>query len=57
MRIDNANGYIEEISGDKYVFDITYENKGLLKRYGDVFNGIIGKIRKIDDVWLEYATI
>ena len=56
LRIYNANGYIEEINGDKYlVFDVTYENKRLLKRYGDVFNGIIGKIRKIDDVWLEYA--
>ena len=50
LRIDNANGYIKEINGDKYlVFDVTYENKELLKRYGDVFNGIIGKIRKIDD--------
>ena len=43
-------------NGDKYlVFDVTYENKQLLKIYGDVFNGIIGKIRKIDDDWLEYA--
>ena len=56
LRIDNANGYIEEINGDKYlVFDVTYENKELLKGYDDVFNGIINKIRKIDDDWLEYA--
>ena len=56
MRIDNANGYIEEINGDKYlVFDVTYENKELLKRYDDVFNGIMGKIKKIDDDWLEYT--
>ena len=56
MRIDNANGYIEEINEDKYlVFDVTYENKELLKRYDDVFNGIMGKIRKIGDDWLEYA--
>ena len=53
--IDNANGYIEEINEDKYlVFDDTYENKELLKRYDDVFNGIMGKIRKLDDDWLEY---
>ena len=32
LRIDNANGYIEEINEDKYlVFDVTYENKELLK--------------------------
>ena len=56
MYIYNANGYIEEINGDKYlVFDVTYENKELLKRYDDVFNGIMGKIKKIDDDWLEYT--
>ena len=50
------NGYIEEINGDKYlVFDDTYENKELLKRYDDVFNGIMGKIKEIDDDWLEFA--
>ena len=56
LLIDNAYGYIEEINGDKYlVFDDTYENKELLKRYDDVFNGIIDKIKKIDDDWLEYS--
>ena len=56
LRIEKANGYIEETNGDKYlVFDVTYGNKELLKRYDDVFNGIISKIRKIDDNWLEYA--
>ena len=56
MRIDNANGYIEEINEDKYlVFDDTYENKELLKRYDDVLNGIMDKIKKIDDDRLKYA--
>ena len=56
MRIDNANGYIEEINEDKYlIFDDTFENKKLLERYDDVFNGIMDKIKKIDDDWLEYA--
>ena len=56
MLIDNAYGYIEEINGDKYlVFENTYENKELLKRYDDIFNGIMGKIKKIDDDWLEYS--
>ena len=56
LRIDNASGYIEEINEDKYlVFDVTDENKKLLERYDDVFNRIIGKIKKIDDDWLEYS--
>ena len=56
MRIDNASGYIEEINEDKYlVFDVRDENKELLKRYDDVFNGLIDKIKKIDDDWLEYT--
>ena len=56
MRTDNASGYIEEINEDKYlVFDIRDENKELLKRYDSVFNGIMGKIKKIDDDWLEYS--
>ena len=55
---DNANGYIEKINEDKYlVFDDTDENKELLKRYDDVFNGIIDKIKKIDDDWLEYSNV
>ena len=54
--INNVNGYIEEINEDKYlVFDDTHENKELLKRYHDVFNGIMDKIKKIDDDWLEYS--
>ena len=55
MLIGNASGYIEEINKDKYLlFDVTDESKELLKRYDDVFNGIISKIKKLDDDWLEY---
>ena len=55
MHIDNASGYINEDRTDKYlIFDSTDENKELLKRYDDVFNGLIDKIKKIDDDWLEY---
>ena len=55
LRINNVNGYIEEINEDKYlVYDDTHENKELLKRH-DVFNGIMDKIKKIDDYWLEYS--
>ena len=56
LRIKNVNGYIEKKSLSKYlVFDSTDENKELLKKYSDVFNGIMSKIRETDDDWLEYA--
>ena len=56
LRIDNASGYIKEENEDNFlVFNVTDENKELLKRYDDVFNGIVDKIKKIDDDWLEYS--
>ena len=56
LGITHGNGYIEEKYSNKYlVFDSTDENKELLKKYSDVFNGIMSKIREIDDDWLEYA--
>ena len=58
LRINNVNGYIEQVNEDKYlVFDDTHknENKKLLEKYDDVFNGIMSKIIKLDDDWLEYA--
>ena len=56
MHIDNVSRYIEKINEDKYlVFDVRNENKESLKRYDDVFNEIMGKIKKIDDDWLEYT--
>ena len=58
LRINNVNGYIAEVHEDKYlVFDDTYknENKKLLEKYDNVFNGIIDKIKKINDDWLEYS--
>ena len=45
LRIDNARGYIEEKPSNKcLIFDSTDENKEILKRYDDVFNGILSKI-------------
>ena len=57
LRINNVNGYIEEVNEDKYLlFDVTDENKELLKRYDDVFNAIMDKIKKkIDNDWLDYS--
>ena len=47
LRIDNASGYIEEKGSNKcLIFDSTDKNKELLKRYDDVFNEIISKIKK-----------
>ena len=46
LRITHAGGYIEEINGDEYIiFDS--RDKELLKKYNDVFNGIMDKIKKI----------
>ena len=47
---------IKEVWTHKYLtFDSTDDNKELLKRYDDFFNGPIDKINKIDDDWLEYT--
>ena len=44
LRIDYANGYTEEKGVNKYlIFYSTDENKVLLKKYNDVFNGIKDK--------------
>ena len=56
LGITRINGYIEEKDSNEYlVFHSTDENKELLKKYNDVFNGIMSKIREIDDDWPEYA--
>ena len=45
--INHASGYIEEKEVNKYfIFDPADENKELLKKYNDVFNGIRNKIKK-----------
>ena len=56
LGITRANGYIEEKDSNKYlVFDSTDENKELLKNYNDVFNGIRGKIKEINNNECDYA--
>ena len=50
LRITHANGYMEEINQNKYLlFDSIDENKELLKKYNDVFNGIIDKTKKLSN--------
>ena len=49
LNITHASGYIEEINGNKYlIFDSTDENKELLKKYKDVFNGIRDETKTIN---------
>ena len=53
--IDHTSGYIEEKEMNKYlVFDSTDENKELLKKYNDVFNGIRDKIKEINSDECDY---
>ena len=48
LRIFHASGYIEEKDANKYlIFESTDENKELLKKYNDVFDGIRGKIKEV----------
>ena len=47
--IDRASGYTEEKRVNKYfIFDSTDENKELLKKYNDVWNGIKNEIKAIN---------
>ena len=55
LHTDHANGYIKEKNGNKYlVFDSVHENKELLKKYNDVFNGIRHKIKEVNSVECDY---
>ena len=55
LHIDHANGYIEEKGINKYlVFNSTYKNKELLKKYYDVFNGMRQKLKKISSGECDY---
>ena len=58
--ITHASGYIEcnsveEINENKYlIFGSIDENKELLKKYNDVFNGIMGKIKEVSNDECDY---
>ena len=55
LNITHASGYIEEKGVNKYlVFDSTDENKELIKKHNDVFNGIRDKIKEIDSDECDY---
>ena len=47
--IRHASGYIEEKNGNKYlIFNFVDENKEVLKKYADVWDGIKNKIKAIN---------
>ena len=58
LLINHANGYIEEKGVNKYlIFDSTDENKELLKKLNDVWNGLRDKIKKISSGMCGYEKI
>ena len=53
--IAHANGYIKEKDVNKHLaFDSTDENKELLKKHNDVFNGIRDKIKEVSSDECDY---
>ena len=49
LRINHASRYIEEQNGNKYlIFDSVDENKEVLKKYANVWDGIKHKIKAIN---------
>ena len=55
LLIAHANGYTEEKGVNKYlVFDSTDENKELLRKYNDIFNGVRHKIKEVNNVECDY---
>ena len=49
MRINHASGYTEEKNGNKYlIFNSVDENKEVLKKYVDVWDGITYEIKTIN---------
>ena len=51
LLINHASGYIEETNGKKYLvfYDSVNENKALLKKYADVWDGIKNETKAIND--------
>ena len=55
LSVDHASGYIEEKGVNKsLIFDSTDENKELLKKCNDVWNGIKTKIKKVSSDKCDY---
>ena len=55
LLVNHANGYIEEKGENKYlIFDSSDENKELLKKCNDVWNGIKNKIEEVKSGKCDY---
>ena len=55
LHINHASGYIEGKDANKQlIIDSTDENKGLLKRYNDVWGGIGNKIKEVSSGECKY---
>ena len=55
LRINHESGYIQEKGVNKYlIFGSTDENKELLKKYNDIWDGIRDKIKEIASVECDY---
>ena len=55
MNVNHTNGYTEEKNENKYlIFDSTDENKELIKKYQDVWNGIRNKIEAMGSGGCDY---
>ena len=50
LLVNHASGYIKEKNGNKYLIldDSVNENKGLLKKYANVWDGIQNEIKAIN---------
>ena len=56
MRIDYVSGYVEQKYGNKYlIFDSVDENKEVLKKYTNVWNGMKSKIKAINGDECDYG--
>ena len=55
LLINHAKGYTKEKNASEYlIFDSTDENKELLKKYNDVWNGIKNKIEEVSSGECDY---
>ena len=55
LLINHASGYIEEDNENKYlIFDCTDENKELLRKYNNFWNGIKNKIEEVSSGKCDY---
>ena len=55
LNVNHTNGYIEEKNENKYlIFDSADENKELIKKYQDVWNGIRNKIEAMGNGGCDY---